>query len=358
MASLRKRKDNGHYFLDYRDIDRERYRPDTGTGDIKVAKVWLKVLEERLSLARLGVIEKVGELTIEAVRGISPPPEKQKRLSELKAIIRDRYQYDLDFSASTIELAGNAFDSLSGAIGNLPINDVNEELIRAWKRQLINQGKSKTTVSVYQRTLRAAFARAVKWDLVESNPLDDIELPRTESSRHPLTLDEVNRLLDSVQDAWFLNYIKFLLFTGCRRNEILYLRTKDVDTDRWILSVKAEKTGRELNLPINTALQETIRNMNLDKELVFESRMNPGRPWNSDGVTHKFKRAIRLAGLSESYSLHSLRHTYATHLQAKGVPRDIVQKLLGHTSPVTTSFYDHSEALHFRDYADKMDLNP
>ena len=358
MASLRKRSYDGNYFLDYRDIDRRRYRIDTGTGDIKVAKVWLKELERRLSLARLGVNGKVGRLTIDAVRGTSPPPERQKRLSELKAITRERYQYDLYFSASTIELAGNAFDSLSGVIGDLPVNNINEEGIRAWKRQLIKQGKSKTTVSVYQRTLRAAFARAVKWDLVESNPLVDIELPKTESSRQPLTMDEVNRLLDNVQDAWFRNYIKFLLLTGCRRNEILHLRARDLDTDRWILSVKAEKTGRELKLPINTALQDTIQDMNLDKEFVFESRIIPGRPWNSDGVTHKFKSEILKAGLRGSYSLHSLRHTYATHLQEKGVPRDIVQKLLGHSSPVTTGIYDHSEALHFREWADKMDLNP
>ncbi|MBT5874227.1 MAG: site-specific integrase [Candidatus Latescibacteria bacterium] len=96
--------------------------------------------------------------------------------------------------------------------------------------------------------------------------------------------------------------------------------------------------------------------MNLNRTHIFESRMIPGQPWGPDGVTHKFKTEIRKAGLPESYSLHSLRHTYATHLQEKGVPRDIVQKLLGHSSPVTTGIYDHSEALHFREYADKADF--
>ena len=71
-----------------------------------------------------------------------------------------------------------------------------------------------------------------------------------------------------------------------------------------------------------------------------------------------FKKSLRDADLPEYYSLHSLRHTYATHLRSKGVPLDIVQKLLGDSSSKTTDdFYDHSIALHFRTQADMVDFD-
>jgi integrase len=65
---------------------------------------------------------------------------------------------------------------------------------------------------------------------------------------------------------------------------------------------------------------------------------------------------LQIAGLPDEYSLHSLRHTYATHLREKGVPRDIIQSLLGHSSPDTTTIYDHSDALYFRQFADMVDF--
>ncbi len=74
-------------------------------------------------------------------------------------------------------------------------------------------------------------------------------------------------------------------------------------------------------------------------------------------VTHKFKEYIRAAALPEHYALHSLRHTYATYLRQKGVPLDIIFRLLGHSSPaVTSEHYDHTNATHFRNQADLVDF--
>jgi len=84
--------------------------------------------------------------------------------------------------------------------------------------------------------------------------------------------------------------------------------------------------------------------------------MKPGQPWNKDWVTHKFKRELKRAGLPDHYSLHSLRHTYTTHLRMQGVPRDVIQALLGHTTPETTSVYDHTRALYFRQFADMINF--
>jgi integrase/recombinase XerD len=357
MATLRRRNErNGNYVLDYYDVDGHRYRIDTGTTDRWVADLWLAKVIERISLARIGQIHRVGAITIHEVRGAPRPVATRLTLSRFKDEYADRCLHDLELAESTIALSGNALDSLISMVGDITLDKINQEIIRAWKRKIIRDGKSRTTVSIYQRNLRTSLGRAVGWGLMDDNPLVGLELPKTKSTRQAMSQEDVATLLSSIHDTWFRDFVQFLLLTGCRRNEILYLKNTDIDTDHWILRVEATKTGRHLMLPINKALREVIGNMNLNRTHIFESRMIPGQPWGPDGVTHKFKTEIRKAGLSEAYSLHSLRHTYATHLQEKGVPRDIVQKLLGHSSPVTTGIYDHSEALHFREYADKADF--
>jgi len=135
-----------------------------------------------------------------------------------------------------------------------------------------------------------------------------------------------------------------------------------------ILTIEQQKKrGRRLDIPISKALKRTIdERLEVQKEgFVFAKKnqrpdarvKNPDEPWPPTHVSHQFKFYASKAGLPKQYRLHSLRHTYATHLRSKAIPLDIVQKLLGHTSPLVTSqSYDHSVALHFRDQADLVDF--
>jgi len=358
MATLRKRMDRrGKYELNYTDVDGERYRIDTKTKDKKLARMWLATAEERLSLARLDLIVKVGKITKDDVRGSRGPPVK-RTLTQFKAYHESRCTEDdtQDFSKSTLALMGNAFDSFIGVVGDRPLAAIDVAMINKWKKTTLKKGRSKTTVAIYQRTLRAAFGRGVKWDWLDANPFAHVELPKTTSNRKALTLDEVQKLLEAVDEPWYMNYLQFLLYTGCRRNEVLFLKWDDIDMKRWTLRVRADKVSRILELPINKGLQRVIQSMDNGSGYVFGSTELPGKPWNEDWVTHKFKRVLQIAGLPDEYSLHSLRHTYATHLREKGVPRDIIQSLLGHSSPDTTTIYDHSDALYFRQFADMVDF--
>jgi len=156
-----------------------------------------------------------------------------------------------------------------------------------------------------------------------------------------------------------------MLYTACRRNEILYLRREDLDLVQRILSVRISKTKRTLQLPINQALFRIIQEMEADGQLPEEGflftsdsprKKNDIRPWHPSSVTHWFKTYLRKAGLSENYSLHSCRHTYVTFLRSQGISQDIAQRLVGHTTPATTDAYDSTVALHFRHIADLVDF--
>lgn len=374
MAVLRRRTDRGNrYEVDYRDIDGKRYRVDCMTTDKKIANLWLKKVEELISQAKLGLRPKVGRIDVNTLSGKEPAKPKEKpgmTLTAFQQKYEDRARHDLELAQATIENNNCAFKSFIGVVGDKLLADLTDGDIVGWKKELLEQGKSRTTVAIYFRHLRAAFARAAKWKDIPANPfllVEDIKEKRTKGKEKDLSLEEVQRLLNAVdvaEDYTFGTYIRFLLYTGCRRNEILFLKWEDIDLEQRKLHIYADKTDRDLEIPINKALLRVIDEMEMKESgYVFQTQSashgarKKKQPWHQDYPSRHFKAYIRALGMSERYSLHSLRHTYGNALLQKGVSLDIVQKLLGHSSVRTTADnYDHTIALHFREQADLVDF--
>lgn len=368
MAKLRQRMDrDGKWFLDYRDpTDGKRYRVDTGTTNYKHAQLWKQKVEDLIAQAKLGIIEEVGRIDAEVVAG-RKKKEEAPTLEDLKDMDADRCEHDLELSESTITINSYAMDSFIGVVGNKKVSELTPDHVRRWKRELDREGKARSTMGIYHRHLRAIFNRAVRWKLSEFNPFNEVEVASGVKKKKDISQKDVMQLLKMIDEGnnpRFGLYVRFLLYTGGRRNELLSLRYEGINLEEMSLTIHQQKTERTLIIPINNALQRVIDKMEMKSSgFVFQtdSRSRGARqkeqPWHEDYVTHKFKKYVRDANMSEDYTLHSLRHTYATHLRKQGVPIDIVQRLLGHASSrVTEENYDHSIALHFREQANLIDF--
>ena len=115
------------YELDYYDVDGRRYRVDTGSRDSKIAKLWLKKAEELLSLAKLGVIPKVGRLTREIVAGrVTPHEQKRLHLADFAKEYIERCKSDFELAEGTLSLNQYAFDSFRNMVGNPFIDKLTE----------------------------------------------------------------------------------------------------------------------------------------------------------------------------------------------------------------------------------------
>lgn len=371
MASLSRRKERGNrYQLHYVDVDGTRFRIDTGTADKKIAELWLKKTEDLLSQAKLGIIPKVGRIDIGAVAGRKAEAKSSLSLEEFKEKYEHRCRNDIELSASSISNNNLAFRALISVVGNKGLAELTDEDIVSWKTVMLRQEKSRTTVAIYFRHLRAAFNRAVKWNLLSSNPfllVQETKDKQQKGQSKDMAYEEVRVLLKGIEkvgNIQFGNYIRFLLYTGCRRTEVLYLKWEDIDLEGRKMKIFAEKTNRELEIPISKALMQVIEGMEGKKEgYVFQTHSTrrgankKEKPWHKDFPSHHFKAYIKALGLPEHYTLHSLRHTYTNYLLQRGVPLDIVQKLLGHSSVRTTADnYDHTLPLHFRAQADLVDF--
>lgn len=136
------------------------------------------------------------------------------------------------------------------------------------------------------------------------------------------------------------------LYTGMRRGELVYLEWEDVDLERRRITIQAKKdgsfatkTGKARVVGISLKLAEILRSLPQEGQYCFGGTSPLMR---DDGITHAFRKLTKKAGLPATITLHSLRHTYITHLMEAGVNPRRVQELAGHKTLETTWRYAHA----------------
>lgn len=229
---------------------------------------------------------------------------------------------------------------------------------------------SAKTVRNIAGVVSSAFARAIKWGLVATNPVTNSEPPRVK--RHlaiALTPAQQATVLESASGPWCMRtYLEVAAATGCRRGELLALRWSDIvggramiarslTQTRRILEFKDTKTEkpRPVTLPESaiTALeshwqqQDEFRHQfgpdyRSDLDLIFA---NPdGTPLRPDSISATVSALFKRLKIvkPKGAALHLLRHSHTSHLLASGVPLPAVSARLGHSSIRTTQeIYAH-----------------
>ena len=193
--------------------------------------------------------------------------------------------------------------------------------------------------------LRQILNHALVRGHVATNPARNVRRnPRPKRTRF-LSREEIRRLhraLDhhaqrSVSKRQQADVIRLLLLTGCRKNEIVRLRWREVDGDR--LNLSDSKTGPR-RVFLNPQARDIIerRTRQGDSPWVFPSLRTSTRP-QDDGL-RLWYTVRREAGI-EDVRLHDLRHSVGTHAVMAGVPLPVVARLLGHRHPSMTLRYAH-----------------
>lgn len=195
--------------------------------------------------------------------------------------------------------------------------------------------------------LSKMFSLAEQWGLRpdSSNPCQHVQRFKEAKRERFLSTDELTRLGQILAEAdesgtehpAAVTAIRLLIFTGCRRGEILDLRWEDIDWERGLLRIRDSKTGGR-TVPLNTPAMEVLRSI------------EPGdSPWVIPGhkqgahlvnLTKPWERIRVMADLRD-VRLHDLRHSFAAAAAGAGQSLPIIGALLGHTQPQTTQRYAH-----------------
>ncbi len=371
MPRLYKPKNSNNYYVDFgRDAGG---RVSTGTDDYDEAKDIADSLAAKMRLQKLGLLAKDEEVA--TASGI-----------QLEAFATKYEQFMLvtfPETPKTAEGARSAFGSLKEFFGKKDpvLSELTEPDVERWKVWLLSTpgkrskgtaGRSRNTLAIYYRALHAAFNRAVVWQDALTNPFSDAERPQEVHSEEAEYFDDqqLAQLYAATKSddpkkqvpREVIEISEFYLYSGTRRNEGIFCEVQDIDLKNRILRVPGRKpkfghrtkSGKSRDVPINDLLMalflRRLERREGDKvlrstTLLFPSHDQHGKPrpapWGEDAVTKRFGRWVKLAGLPKSLTVHSLRHTFASHLVKLGVSLELVGELLGHSSVVVTKIYAH-----------------
>jgi integrase len=201
-------------------------------------------------------------------------------------------------------------------------------------------------------TLSKLFALTEKWGMRPngSNPVVHVERNRETKRHRDLNENELERLAKVLLDAegtdpkLALNpraiaAIRLLMFTGCRRNEVLKLRWSEVDLERSILRLGDSKTGAKV-VHLNIAAKDVIAAQDKvdGNPYVFPSPRRKGQELDIKQIWKHVRKRSGLDG-EGAMRLHDLRHHYASTAAGAGLSLPLIGKLLGHKAASTTQRY-------------------
>jgi integrase/recombinase XerD len=170
-------------------------------------------------------------------------------------------------------------------------------------------------------------------------PLKEKKLPVV------MSVAEVGRVLSCVHHLRYRVCLTTIYTCGLRLLEGVQLQVAEIDGGRQQLHIHQGKGGKDRYVPLPEACLKMLRQHWLTHRhplWVFPSRFEAAnQPMSESGVQRAFRAAVKEAGIHKRATVHTLRHSYATHLLEAGVNLRIIQSYLGHASPKTTSIYTH-----------------
>ena len=226
------------------------------------------------------------------------------------------------------------------AFGSKPLDRISQAQIRRWFDAFSRTapGGANHDLEILQQIMNFAVACGH----IDANPARGVKRNRRSALTRFLSREEIGRLHKLLDEQsgksreQQADIIRLLLFTGCRRSEIVQLRWSEVRDD--VLALADSKTGPR-NVPLNAGARHILeRQPECGSPFVFPSPRDPARP---RGLNLSLWYRVRQEAGIEDVRLHDLRHTLASHAVMNGVPVPVVSRLLGHSNVRMTLRYAH-----------------
>lgn len=242
-------------------------------------------------------------------------------------------------------------------LGGMKLRDLNEAQIQ---HVFVTKNKTPTrTQALTLIVLRRALDRAQQWRMIDRNPAKHVALPRQERpERHPLTRQEVHRLLEVAKSDRLFALYYLAIDTGMRQGELLALRWSDIVDGTIRIQRSLDQHSGSFTAPKTAAARRPVALSRETQRVLLEHRERQAASGcsgplvftNADGgplrpsnyQRRSFKPLLKKAGIDQSVRFHDLRHTAATLLLGAGIHPKIVSERLGHaTIAITMDTYQH-----------------
>ncbi|KXX70958.1 tyrosine-type recombinase/integrase [Flammeovirga sp. SJP92] len=158
-----------------------------------------------------------------------------------------------------------------------------------------------------------------------------------------LSTEEIKSIFSNIKNLKHKAILMTIYSAGLRIGELIDLEIKDVDSKRMLIRIVEGKGNKDRNTILSEKNLQILRayfKVYRPKKYLFEGEKE-GRKYSRTSVAKILKRAVSKSKIQKRVTIHTLRHTFATHLLENGVDLRYIQSLLGHNSAMTTQIYTH-----------------
>jgi integrase/recombinase XerD len=158
-----------------------------------------------------------------------------------------------------------------------------------------------------------------------------------------LAKEEIKMILEAHHNRKHKAMLSVIYACGLRRSELLNLKIQDVDSKRNLLIVRQSKGKKDRVVPLSKKIVVMLRVYYKEYRPVawlFEGQ-KAGKQYSEKSLDSVLKQALAKAKIKKPFTLHGLRHSFATHLLESGTDLRYIQAILGHKSSKTTEIYTH-----------------
>lgn len=227
-----------------------------------------------------------------------------------------------------------------------PPDQITEEELRDYFLFLKNEKKvSRSACTVALCGIKFFFEHTLQrqW-----HTFDLVRPPQEKKLPVVLSQDEVHQILCQVRLLPYRACLSTIYACGLRLGEGVRLQVADIDSQRHVLHIRQSKGYKDRYVPLPDASLTLLRQQWLSHRhavWLFPARQNTqsggDKPMDASGVQRAFKAALQASGVAKAATVHTLRHSWATHLLEAGVNLRFIQLWLGHKSLHTTAIYTH-----------------
>lgn len=231
-----------------------------------------------------------------------------------------------------------------------PAEEIKEQQVREYFLYCKNEaGWSAATMRIAYSGIKFFYTRTLpmEWETIRLLKIKRLSTPPT-----VLSIDEVRLILQTARKPQIRAFLTTVYSCGLRLSEALNLEVSDIDAERMTVRVRDGKGAKERYVPLPASTLAVLRDYwttHRNRRLIFpalgrrhDQGPTAGKPMAMSSVQGALRRILKqLPKIRKHATIHTLRHSYATHLIEAGVNLRIVQQYLGHASLVNTMIYLH-----------------
>jgi integrase/recombinase XerD len=185
-----------------------------------------------------------------------------------------------------------------------------------------------------------------KYLAYKNKDVEQLHIERPKKNRYlpeVLSLEEIKAVLDNTHNLKHKTLLSLVYSAGLRIGEAINIKISDIDSKRMLIHIKMAKGNKDRYTLLSPMFLNLLREYyKVYKPTTYLFEGQEGGPYTSSSAQQVLKKAVYLAGIrGRRITLHTLRHSFATHLLESGTDIRYIQSLLGHNSPKTTMIYTH-----------------